>query len=139
MESKRGKYFRTKEWKQAMSKRLKGKPSPIKGIKRSEETKRKLSLSKMSEKNPNWKVDGVGSPALHYWIRRHKPRVALCENCKKQKPLDAANISGEYKRDINDFKWLCRHCHMMEDGRMKNLINQGVLTYADRKERKLGR
>jgi len=26
-----------------------------------------------------------------------------------------ANISGEYHRDINDFKWMCRSCHMIMD------------------------
>ena len=50
----------------------------------------------------------------------------MCENCGEQKSYDLANISGEYKRDINDFKWLCRSCHIKEDGRINNLLNQGV-------------
>jgi hypothetical protein len=29
---------------------------------------------------------------------------------------------GEYKREINDFKWLCRRCHMKDDGRIKNFM-----------------
>lgn len=35
-------------------------------------------------------------------------------------PLDVANISGKYQRDINDFEWLCRKCHMKKDGRINN-------------------
>ena len=58
---------------------------------------------------------------LHRWVERRKEKPEFCEECKKQKPYDLANVSGEYKRDINDFKWLCRSCHMKEDGRINNL------------------
>jgi hypothetical protein len=74
--------------------------------------------------NPMWKDDKVDYPALHKWIFINKPKKELCENCKKVKPFDLANISGEYKRDINDFKWLCRSCHMKEDGRREKLIQR---------------
>ena len=76
----------------------------------------------LGEKNGQWKGDKVTYEALHGWVRRNKPQVFLCENCNKNKSYDLANISGEYKRDVNDFKWLCRKCHMIEDGRMNNLI-----------------
>lgn len=52
---------------------------------------------------------------LHYWIRKNKPKVELCEMCGKKKKLDLANISGEYKKDINDYEWLCRSCHKLKD------------------------
>ncbi len=67
-----------------------------------------------------WKGDDVGYFALHAWIRRNKPKSEVCESCGKKKKLDAANISGKYKRDVNDFKWLCRKCHLESDERMKN-------------------
>ena len=77
--------------------------------------------NKLAEKNPMWKGDSVGYFALHEFIRNNKPKVELCENCNKNKPFDVANISGEYKRDVNDFKWLCRACHMKEDDRLNKL------------------
>lgn len=49
-----------------------------------------------------------------------KPKPDLCEECKEIPPVDVANISGKYKRDINDFKWVCRRCHMKSDGRIKD-------------------
>ena len=67
------------------------------------------------ENNVNWKGDKVGYKSLHSWIRRHKPKPELCEDCNKKIPYDVANVSGKYKRDIDDFKWLCRHCHMKTD------------------------
>lgn len=53
----------TKEWNEKVSKALKGKPNGLKGIKRSEETKKKMAESKFGENNPNfgkhWWTDGV--------------------------------------------------------------------------------
>ncbi len=93
------------------------------GRKTSEETKEKIRITKIAEKNPNWKGDKVGKTQLHAWILRRKPRPRFCENCKIGFPIDLANISQKYKRDVNDFEWLCRKCHMSKDGRLKNLLN----------------
>jgi hypothetical protein len=71
--------------------------------------------------NGMWKGNDVGVVAVHDWVRRRKLKPKLCEHCKKKPPCDLANISQKYKRDINDFKWLCRRCHMKSDGRIKNL------------------
>jgi len=76
------------------------------------------------EGNPIWKGDKVGYRALHRWVERNKNKSDFCEKCKIYHPLDLANISGKYKRDINDFEWLCRKCHMSEDGRL-NKLNGG--------------
>lgn len=92
-----------------------------KGFKHSEETKKLISLNHLSEKNGMWKGDEVGLGKLHEWIKRRKPKIELCECCNKNKSYDLANISGKYKRDINDFEWLCRSCHMHKDNRIKNL------------------
>lgn len=55
---------------------------------------------------------------MHEWVRKNKPKPVWCEECFSRKPFDLANISGEYKLDINDFRWLCRKCHMISDGRI---------------------
>lgn len=87
----------------------------------SEETRRKMSLAHKKEKNGMWKGEDVSYNALHSWVRRRKSKPELCENCNKNKSIDLANISGQYKREINDFEWLCRSCHMKKDGRINNL------------------
>ena len=83
--------------------------------------KRLDAQSRIGDKNPNWKGSEVGYSGLHAWISRHKPKPKLCEQCNKKPPSDLANKSGEYRRDINDFEWLCRDCHMTKDGRINNL------------------
>lgn len=80
---------------------------------------KKLSEENLGEKNPYWKGDQVGKSSLHNWIRKRKPKPKLCEDCKKVPPYDLSNISGKYKRDVNDFKWVCRKCHMISDGRLE--------------------
>ncbi len=63
----------------------------------------------------------VGYGALHDWVRYHKEKTGLCYICGsnesgyKDRDFDLANISGEYKRDIDDFVWLCQRCHRKFD------------------------
>lgn len=83
----------------------------------------KIVSKKLTGKNNGMWKENVGYTAVHDWIRRRKDKPTKCEICKKNKPYDLANISGNYLRNVNDFKWLCRRCHMFEDGRIKNLIN----------------
>jgi len=119
---KKGEYTCSQETKDKISGSKKGKPSWALGLTKETHTGlMRISLGKMNEKNSQWKGDKVKYISLHNWTRRHKPQPELCENCKEFPPYDLANISGNYKRDINDFEWLCRRCHMNKDGRIKNL------------------
>jgi hypothetical protein len=60
--------------------------------------------------------NGYQKSLLHKWIRKHKPKSEICQLCgEKKEKLHLSNISGEYKRDINDFWWLCFPCHMRFD------------------------
>lgn len=77
------------------------------------------------EDHPQWKGDSVGIDALHVYIHRRLPKPDKCQECKNAPPVDLANISNEYKRDISDWEWLCRRCHMYKDGRLKTLIENG--------------
>lgn len=69
-----------------------------------------------------WKGYDVGLSALHDWVKDRKPKPELCECCGLVKPHDLANISQEYSRDLDDWEWLCRACHMRKDGRLNNLV-----------------
>lgn len=75
-----------------------------------------------SEKNGNWLGDNVSKRGLHRWVTRQKGKPEKCEECGEEKQLDLANISQEYKRDLDDWEWLCRRCHMKKDGRLEILI-----------------
>jgi len=70
------------------------------------------------DKHPKWKGNNVGYGALHTWVEREVGKASKCTNpkCKgKSNIFEWANISGKYKRDLDDWKELCRSCHMVFD------------------------
>lgn len=83
----------------------------------------------VNKDNPNWKGHYVGYRSLHIWVRKRKPKPNRCQKCgKKQDYLELANISGEYKRNINDYVYLCVRCHKEMDGILEAFIEGGKKT-----------
>ena len=78
-------------------------------------------IKNKSANNGMWKGENAKLKAIHIWVIARKPKPEFCEVCKTSKPYDLANISQKYKRDAEDFEWLCRKCHMTKDGRFNNL------------------
>ena len=68
----------------------------------------------IDSRSPSWKGDKVGYFGLHVWINKKLGRPKRCEFCGTTNPKIGyhwANVSGLYKREINDFKRLCTACH----------------------------
>jgi len=81
--------------------------------------KQKMSQSKLGEKNGMWVGLKIGYAGVHSYIKRRLKKPDKCSNCSKVTfKLDLANISQEYKRELNDWEYLCRKCHMTKDGRI---------------------
>jgi hypothetical protein len=89
--------------------------APWYGKHHSEDTKRKIAEAQTGPKNHLWKGDKVKYKPLHKWVRRYKPKPEFCEECKVNPPIEISNISGEYKRDLTDYRWLCIKCHRKID------------------------
>ena len=83
--------------------------------------RRCMGLFRRNEGNTQWKADDVGFYALHQWVRRRMVMPDKCQDCGKVARLDLANISQEYQRNLTDWEWLCRKCHMVKDGRDEKL------------------
>lgn len=96
----------TPEWNRNVSKSNTGKLSPMKG---------RENLLVSGEKNGNWKGDNVGYRVLHKYIEYHYPKPLKCSKCGQVKRLDLSNNSGEYKRDLADWEYICRKCHIQKD------------------------
>ena len=90
-----------------------------------EEHSRKIGLANTGYRNGMWKDDSVGYSGLHLWVRSRLPKPNKCQICNIKPSLDLANITGTYNRDFNNWKWVCRGCHMLSDGRMNNLNRGG--------------
>lgn len=71
---------------------------------------------RVGEANPKWRGDDVGYQALHTWVSRHKTKPDACEWCNTTGvPIDWANKSHEYHRDLADWLALCKPCHGKHD------------------------
>lgn len=79
-----------------------------------------MRSKRMGKLNPNWSGDHVGYAALHDWVKSHLKKPRLCDMCKVVPPYDLAN-KGVYNRNLSNWEWLCRKCHMLSDGRMDRL------------------
>lgn len=57
---------------------------------------------------------------VHIWIERQLGTPSKCVRCSipsRTTKYHWANISGEYKKDVNDWIRLCPSCHWKMDGR----------------------
>lgn len=59
---------------------------------------------------------------MHEWLRNYLPKPDICQRCHVRKPEDVANVTKIYKRDFNNWEWMCQLCHIEYDGLSKNLI-----------------
>ena len=75
-----------------------------------------------SERHEKWKGENVTYKTLHRWLKRRFPKPNSCDFCGQVVPVDWANKSGAYKRDITDWLGLCRKCHLYFDF----VLNKGL-------------
>lgn len=91
---------------------------------------RSVGEAKLGPLNPNW-LENPSVPAIHTWVRNRLPKPKFCQDCLNKPPYDLANISNEYNpktytRDLSNWEWLCRQCHMLKDGRLKKMYHGGA-------------
>jgi hypothetical protein len=65
----------------------------------------------------NWKGMSAKYEAKHRWLYKKYGKADHCENDPSHisKRFEWANISGEYKREVSDYKQLCVPCHRTLD------------------------
>lgn len=85
----------------------------------------KSNGSMAEENNSQWKGKKAGYVAVHKWVERHKGKPTKCKMCKRKldnrRLIQWANISGEYKRDLDDYMALCIWCHRDYDDWYKKM------------------
>jgi len=101
------------EWKKNISEAVK-KNLPSTVFKKGQRASRATEFKKGENLGINhhaWKGDSAGYIALHSWVHRHKSKPSKCPYCDEEKSLHAHNLSGEYKRELSDWLYLCQNCH----------------------------
>ena len=101
-----------------------GSDNPMWGRHHTEQAKERIRAGHIAEKNGMWKGDNVGTEAIHDWVKDRIPKPGKCQRCNEASPYDLSNKSGEYLRDLGDWEWLCRRCHMVIDGRLERQIGR---------------
>lgn len=87
-----------------------------------------MGLDRRIGTSKNIKGENVGLNALHKWLKKRIVKLEKCYSCSETKTLDLANISHTYNpetytKDIENWLWLCRSCHMKTDGRSARLFS----------------
>ncbi len=78
---------------------------------------------KMSEDNPNWRGEDATLLAIHRWVERRLHKPTICPICSNPGWMDLHNVDSKYSRNLEDWIWLCRRCHMTIDGRINRRVN----------------
>lgn len=77
----------------------------------------------------NYLGEKAGYFAVHKWVYKTLPNIRVCLYCGIDEKLQWANVSGEYKREIEDWIRLCAKCHVNYDiyvlGRGKMVARYG--------------
>jgi len=105
-------------WGHKISAKLKGVPKSPEHRQRVIDAISKPRPNRRGEKHPRWKGDLVNYGSLHDWVARYRGSDKYCKECgenRVNKIYHWANISGEYKRDLNDWVRLCVPCHSKMD------------------------
>lgn len=107
------------------------------GYKQSEEHKRKRLDQIKGKNHGNWAGDKIKYDGLHSWVKRNLLKAKLCQKCKKKPPYDLAN-KGTYNRELKNWEWLCRKCHMKKDGRLTKFIKMAKAGPRKRSSKRTG-
>lgn len=110
------------ETKQKISESQKGEKNWNWGKHLSEETKEKIRQKKLGNKNGMWKGGLNFCQNVHLWVvfRMGKAKNYICECCKTKQAFDWSNIDHKYKKDLKDYRALCKSCHRKWDYRNKH-------------------
>lgn len=106
----------------------------VAGSKHTEQSRKKISESlygKRGKLSRRWLGDIAGYTAIHVWLSKTQGKAAKCDNknCAKLPAAryEWASISGECKRDPNDYIELCTRCHRKYDnGNLEIVTSKGI-------------
>jgi hypothetical protein len=81
-----------------------------------------------AENNCLWKGNNAGYYAFHKRVQLKRGKPFYCEICGKKNKnaiYEWANLTGNYS-DVNDYKRMCKHCHVKYDNERRNKIEKGL-------------
>lgn len=82
-------------------------------------TKANKTSFKKGNEHRHWRGENASISRKHTWIRENKIKPEKCPKCRNDKKLELSfdHSLGEATRNINDYQYLCKKCHMKRDKR----------------------
>jgi hypothetical protein len=84
-----------------------------------------MTAAKRGAGNPNWLGTEASYKAIHIWLNRNHPRTGVCDKCFARGKTDYAKIGEAYTRNRDDYRELCRRCHMAFDSELRSRNEKG--------------
>jgi hypothetical protein len=86
----------------------------------------KINFKKLNKDSRKYSYSWV-----HAWVQKNKVKPDFCEQCHKYPPRDLASVREVYIKNVDEFEWLCRRCHIKKDGRLRIWLkrNEGRTKY----------
>ncbi len=87
----------------------------------------------------NFKGEDCGYDSLHQWVRRHAGKPTVCVECGhdgSEHRIEWANISGDYRRDLTDWRQMCVPCHRTHDKAHPGAMRRRFPEFLDHQARK---
>ena len=97
---------------------MKGRATWNKGVKYSEDLKKKLKMDGLLIGRGYFKgkITKINYRTIHYWVRTSKEYPDACSSCKKKsKRLEWSNVDHKYRLSLDDYIALCKPCHTKYD------------------------
>lgn len=87
------------------------------GKPKSPEHRAKIRETKLGDRNPNWGGDNISYSSFHDWLANKYPKRGICEKCGAIGQTDHSfdHRLGDHTRNREDYRELCRSCHMRWD------------------------
>lgn len=105
------------EWRARISESRRGIGRP-----HTAETKQKIAAAKRGPLNPRWKGDGATPQAGRARAESMHVAASHCERCDKRRKTERHHKDGNtLNNERSNIRFLCRRCHMTEDGRLQQL------------------
>lgn len=80
---------------------------------------RRVSETRVSKGNPNWKDSDATTGSIHSWVRFNWVRPDKCEICgypnDGTRTFDWSNKNHKYSRNRDEWQSVCRSCHTIYD------------------------
>lgn len=109
------------EWRANISAGRKNQPGRIWTV----ESRLKLSLKRRGQDNPNWKGESATLQAGRARAGAWFAEQLVCARCGERNQTERHHRDGNpLNNERDNVRHLCRRCHMIEDGRMADLIQR---------------